>query len=92
MIDEVKAARPLYIVWVDVVTSTLRTPRSEPLVFDVTLDLVARDYELELIAHVDASRRSYRIEQGEEARRWVRETIARQTEALPLVALYRRVR
>ncbi len=91
-IDEVEAARPLYIVWVDVVTSLQRTARSEPLVFDATLELIARDYELELIAHVDASRKSYRIERGEQARLWVRETLARQSEPLPLVALYRRVR
>jgi hypothetical protein len=50
VIDEVKAARPLYIVWVDVPTSMLRNPRSDSLVFDTTLDLVARNYQLELIA------------------------------------------
>ena len=91
-IDEVRAAQPLYIVWVDVVTSLLRTPRSPPLVFDATLDLLVRDYQLELIAHVDASRASYRILRDEQARRWVRETLASQSEALPLVALYRRQR
>ena len=92
VIDEVKAARPLYIVWVDVVTSMLRTPRSVPLVFDATLDLIARDYDLELIAHLDASGKSYQIDHGEAAHRWVQEAIARRTDVLPLVALYRRVR
>lgn len=90
-IDEVKAAQPLYIVWVDVVTSLQRTPRSEPLIFDAALELIARDYQLELIAHVDASLGTYRILRGEQARRWVRETLASQSEPLPLLALYRRV-
>jgi hypothetical protein len=90
-IDEVRAARPLYIVWVDVVTSLQRTPRSLPLVFDATLDLIARDYQLELIAHVDASLGTYRILRGQQARSWVRETLASQSEPLPLLALYRRV-
>jgi 4-amino-4-deoxy-L-arabinose transferase-like glycosyltransferase len=90
VIDEVKAARPLYIVWVDVVTSLLRTPRSQPLVFDATLELIAREYQLEMIAHVDPASASYRTLRGEPARRWAREAIATQREALPLVALYRR--
>jgi hypothetical protein len=91
-IDEVRAARPLYIVWVDVVTSLLRTPRSEPLIFDAMLELVARDYQLEMIAHVDPSRASYRTLRGEQARRWAIDAMANQSQALPLVALYRRVR
>jgi hypothetical protein len=89
-IDEVRAAQPLYIVWVDVVTSLLRTPRSQPLIFDAMLEMVARDYQLEMIAHVDVSTASYRTLRGEQARRWASE--AAQREALPLVALYRRVR
>ena len=91
-IDEVTAARPLYIVWVDVVTSLLRTPRSEPLIFDAMLEMVARDYQLEMIAHVDVSRASYRTLRGEQARRWASAAVATQSGALPLVALYRRVR
>jgi hypothetical protein len=90
-IDEVKAAQPRFIVWVDVVTSLQRTPRSPPLVFDATLDLIARDYQLELIAYVDASLATYRIVRGEQARRWVQEMLASQSEPLPLLALYRRV-
>ena len=65
-----QAARPLYIVWVDVVTSLLRTPRSEPLIFETMLEMVARDYQLEMIAYVDPSRASYRTLRGDQARRW----------------------
>ena len=72
-------------------TSLQRTPRSEPLIFDAALDLIARDYQLELIAYVDASLGTYRIVRGDQARRWVQETLATQSEPLPLVALYRRV-
>ena len=43
VIDEVRAARPRYVVWVDVVTSLLRTPQSESLVFDATSKLIAND-------------------------------------------------
>jgi 4-amino-4-deoxy-L-arabinose transferase-like glycosyltransferase len=90
-IDEVRAAQPLYILWVDVPTSLQRTPSSEPLIFDAALDLIARNYQLELIAHVDASLGTYRILRGEQARRWVGETLASQSEPLPLLALYRRM-
>jgi transcriptional regulator GlxA family with amidase domain len=61
------------------------------LVFDAALELIARDYQLELIAHVEASLGTYRILRGEQAQRWVRETLASQSEPLPLLALYRRV-
>jgi hypothetical protein len=92
VIDEVRAARPRYVVWVDVVTSLLRTPKSESLVFDATSELIANEYELELVARPDASRTRYEIVHGSEARRWRRAARALPEEALPSVAVYRRVR
>ena len=49
VIEEVRATRPLYVVWADVATSLSRTPRSEPLIFDATTELLAREYAIELV-------------------------------------------
>jgi len=90
VIEEVRAARPLYVVWVDVVTSLLRTSRSQALVFDATTELLARDYRIELVAHPDASLRAYAIDRGEVARRYVQAARANPQDALPWIAVYRR--
>ncbi len=92
VVDEVRAAPPRYVVWVDVVTSLLRTPESESLVFDATEALLANDYELELLAHLDASHTSYAIDRGDAARRWILAASTTGELALPTIAVYRRVR
>jgi 4-amino-4-deoxy-L-arabinose transferase-like glycosyltransferase len=92
VLDEVRAARPLYVVWADVSTSLLRTPKTEPLIFDATTEMLARDYELELLARPDAKLESYAFDHGEQARRWLQAARSRGWDELPRVALYRRVR
>ena len=90
VIEEVRGARPLYVVWVDVLTSHQRTDRSEPLVFDATTELLAREYQVELVARLDASGRSYVIERGEAARRFLRETHENLHLGRPWIAVHRR--
>lgn len=89
VLEEVQATRPLYVVWADVATSLSRTPRSEPLIFDATTELLARDYEIELVVRPDASLAAYAIDRGEAARRYVEQARATQ---LPWIAVYRRTR
>jgi hypothetical protein len=90
VIEEVRGARPLYVVWVDVLTSHQRTDRSEPLVFDATTELLAREYQVELVARLDASGKSYVIERGEAARRFLRETHENLHLGRPWIAVHRR--
>ena len=92
VIEEVEATRPLYVVWADVETSLLRTPRSEILIFDATTELLARDYQIELVVRPDASLAAYAIDRGEAARRYVERARATQRGALPWIAVYRRMR
>jgi hypothetical protein len=92
VIEEVQATRPLYVVWAEVATSLLRTSSTEPLVFDATTELLARDYQIELVAHQDARRAAYVIDHDEAARRYVLEARAMQRAAPPWIAVYRRMR
>jgi hypothetical protein len=90
VIEEVRAARPLYVVWVDVLTSLLRTERTEPLVFDATAALLERDYRVELVARLDASGRTYAFDRGDAARRFLREARESRHLGRPWIAVHRR--
>jgi hypothetical protein len=91
-IAELDAARPRYLVWVDVPVSLLRSPRTRSWIFDTLLVRQRRDYRLELIARIDVNTGRYRIERGEEALRWVRGLRTSGLGSLPSVAVYRRFR
>jgi hypothetical protein len=91
VLDEVRAARPLYVVWVEVATSLLRSPRGEPLIFDAVADMLARDYEVELVARPTSDLSGYAFDRGETARHFERNARARPDRGLPWLAVYRRV-
>jgi len=50
LMREIEVARPRYVVWVDLRASLLVGAHSERWVFDSTVDLIERDYALELLA------------------------------------------
>lgn len=87
--EEVVRARPLYVVWVHVQASRLISERTDPWIFEATQGMLARDYEIESVAHPDARGEDYVFAHGSAAKRWFQEEGAR-LEHLPWVAVYRR--
>jgi len=87
--EEVQRARPLYVVWVHLQASRLISAQTDPWLFEVSERMLARDYEIESVAHLDARGQDYVFAHGSEAVRWFREE-RDQLEHLPWVAVYRR--
>ena len=87
--EEVLAAKPRYVVSVEVPTSLLVSDATDPWIFEATAELLASGYALELLARPDDDRGGYQLLHGAEARRWLR----RQPEqgSVPRVAVYRRI-
>jgi len=88
---EVEAAQPRYVVWVNVPTSLLVEPETDPWFFDAVSALVRRHYQVEMVLRVDARREDYEVLRGEEARHWLASGGA-QEGGLPWVSVLRRVR
>jgi hypothetical protein len=89
-VGEFDAARPLYVVWVELPTSHLRAERSDSFVYDAIAARIAQGYTLELVARLDDHDPTYVLERGAQAQRWRQEVIAGRREALLWIAVYRR--
>jgi 4-amino-4-deoxy-L-arabinose transferase-like glycosyltransferase len=89
VVDEVARAQPLYVVWAQVPTSLLLSAESERLVFEATSDLLARAYQIELVAQVEPDGLDWELLHGSEARRWADAGGAQRAER-PWLAVYRR--
>jgi len=88
--QEVRAARPGYVVVVDVSTSLLASDETDPWIFQATDQLLADEYRLELLARPDDAQQSYVLEYGADALRWLRRQRS-EPDALPLIEVYRRM-
>lgn len=90
LLAEVRAARPRYVVWVNVPTSLLVSEESERGVFAGSEELLRRGHRLELLARPAPDGSGYVFERGSAAARWL--AAARPAGlALPWVAVYRRI-
>jgi len=86
---DVYAARPLYVVWVNLRSSLMRGNGTEPHVFDESKELLAREYLLEFIALPTEQGDSYEFVHGGKARALLRGAGER-AESAPWIAVYRR--
>jgi hypothetical protein len=92
---EVRAARPLYVVWVNLPTSMLMMPHSERWIFDATLELLRREYRIELIVRPtpggDPRRGTFDFVWGSRAVALFAEA-QEEDSPMPWVAVFRRIR
>jgi hypothetical protein len=89
VVDEVARAQPRYVVWAQVPTSLLLSAESERLVFDATSALLARAYDIELVAQVDPDGLGWELLRGSQARGWAEAGGAQRADR-PWLAVYRR--
>jgi hypothetical protein len=89
VVAEVSAARPLYVVWVNLRSSLMRVDGTESHVFDESKALLAREYLLEFVALPAEQEDSYEFVHGREARVLMR-AVGRRAESAAWVAVYRR--
>ena len=89
VVDELKRAPPLYVVWAQVPTSLLLSQESERLVFEATSALLASAYDVELVAQVEADGLDWELLRGSQARAWAEAGGARRGDR-PWLAVYRR--
>jgi hypothetical protein len=89
VVEEVKRAQPLYVVWAQVPTSLLLSPDSERQVFEATSALLARAYEVELVAQVEPDGLGWEFLRGSRARGWAEAGGAQRADR-PWLAVYRR--
>jgi hypothetical protein len=89
LLAEVEAARPRYVVWVNVATSLLVSEDTDLEVFRRS-EAMLRGYRLELLARPEPDGSRYAWVQGPAAARWLLEAQPRGL-ALPWVAVYRRL-
>ena len=89
VVDEVAREEPLYVVWAQVPTSLLLSAESERLVFEQTSALLAREYQIELVAQVEPEGRGWEFAHGSAAERWAAAGGAQRGD-LPWLAVYRR--
>jgi 4-amino-4-deoxy-L-arabinose transferase-like glycosyltransferase len=89
VVDEVRASRPLYVVWAEIPDSLPMHAGTRRLVFDATAAMLERDYLLEFVVRADLERETFEFVYGTEAGRWVLEA-QEQGLRLPWIAVYRR--
>jgi hypothetical protein len=89
VVDEVERAQPLYVVWAQVPTSLLLSAESERLVFEATSALLARAYDVELVAQVEPDGLDWELLRGSQARGWAEAGGAQRADR-PWLAVYRR--
>jgi hypothetical protein len=90
----VREKRPRYIVWADLPASLLVMEHSDPFIFEASLALLARGYDIELIARMPDPEAAgpdteYEFFYGSRARALLEES-RREGTATPWVALFRR--
>jgi hypothetical protein len=90
----VREKRPRYVVWVDLPASLLAMEHTDPYIFEASLELLARGYEVELIARMPKPEEAgpeaeYEFFYGSRARALLEES-RREGTATPWVALFRR--
>ena len=86
---EVVAARPRYVVWVNLQSSLLKSANTELHVFDASRELLGREYGLEFLALPTPEGGSYEFVHGAEARDLMT-AAGERAESAPWVAVYRR--
>jgi hypothetical protein len=89
VVADISATRPLYVVWVNLRSSLLRSDVTEPYVFDASRDLIGREYRLELLVLPAMAGDSYDFVYGAEAREMMK-AAGKRAESAAWIALYRR--
>jgi len=89
LVKEVKAAKPLYVVWTNIPTSLLLDVRSETYVLAHARAMLDRDYRLELVAYPMSSEGRFDFAYGMNARRIMKEAGERSRSA-QWIGVYRR--
>jgi len=89
VVAEIERSRPRYVVWVNLTTSLPVGHHTERHVFEATAALLAREYELEFVAHPVDADSEYQFSYGAEGRWLLRAAGARAGET-PWIAVYRR--
>jgi hypothetical protein len=89
VVADVAAVRPLYVVWVNLKTSLMRSGSTESHVFDASSRLLDREYLLEWLAMPSMAGDSYDFVYGREARDLMK-AAGRRAESATWIALYRR--
>jgi hypothetical protein len=86
---EVVAARPRYVVWVNLQSSLMRSDETEPHVFDASRRLLGRQYRLEFLVLPTPEEDSYDFVYGSEALELMT-AAGERAESAAWIALYRR--